>query len=125
MKIEDMDFTVRTYNVLKRSGINTSEEIQRMTDDDLYRLRNIGKLTVEEIRSQLPYIHPEKTELPTMTNADRIRAMSDKELAALICKHKPMHSWPEEVRKIYYSTRMTGVEAWTQWLRQPAKEEQP
>lgn len=55
-----------------------------------------------------------------MTNADRIRAMSDKELAELICKHKPMHSWPKEVQKIYYSTRMTGVEAWTHWLQQPA-----
>lgn len=57
------------------------------------------------------------------TNADRIRAMSDKELAKLICKHKPMHSWPEGVQKIYYSTRMTGVEAWTQWLQEPAKED--
>ena len=58
-----------------------------------------------------------------ITNADSIRAMSDEELAKLICKHKPMHSWPEGVREIYFSTRMTGVEAWTEWLQQPAEVE--
>ena len=58
------------------------------------------------------------------TNADRIRAMSDEELAKLICKHKPIHSWPDGVRKIYFSTRITGVEAWCQWLKQPAKKEE-
>lgn len=57
-----------------------------------------------------------------MTNAERIRAMSDEELAKLISKHKPMYSWPDGVREIYFSTRMTGVEAWTKWLQQPARE---
>ena len=84
MKIEELDFSVRTYHVLKRAGINTGEQVQRMTDDDLYRLRNIGKLTVSEIREKLPYIPPEKIELPTMTIADKIRAMADEELAVWI-----------------------------------------
>lgn len=85
MKIEDMDFTVRTYHVLKRAGINTTEEVQRMTDDDLYRLRNIGKLTFSEIRSKLPYIPPEKFELlPVQSFADKIRAMTDEELCDAI-----------------------------------------
>lgn len=81
MKIEELDFTVRTYHVLKRAGINTSEELQRMDDDDLYRRRNIGKLTLAEIRSKVPYIPPEKIELlPARSFADKIRSMSDEEL---------------------------------------------
>lgn len=75
MKIEELDFTVRTYHALKRAGINTTEELVGKTDDDLYRLRNIGKLTVAEIREKLPYIPPEKTPLPTMTIGDKLRAM--------------------------------------------------
>lgn len=85
MKIEDMDFSVRAYHVLKRAGINTSEEVQRMTDDDLYRIRNVGKLTLAEIRSKLPYIPPEKIELlPARSFADKIRSMSDEELCDAI-----------------------------------------
>ena len=82
MKIEDVNFSVRTYHVLKRAGINTTEEVQRMTDDDLLRLRNVGVRCVEEIRSKLPYI---PTELPpTRSIADKIRAMSDEELCDAI-----------------------------------------
>lgn len=86
MKIEELDFTVRTYHALKRAGINTTEELAGKTDDDLYKLRNIGKLTVAEIRSKLPYIPPEKIMLqPARTNADRIRTMSLEDLGRFLC----------------------------------------
>lgn len=82
MKIEELDFTVRTYHALKRGRIDTVEQLQRMTDDDLYCIRNIGLRSIEEIRSKVPHI---QTELPpTRSFADQIRAMSDEELCDAI-----------------------------------------
>ena len=75
MKIEELGFTVRTYNVLKRNGIDTVEQLRGKSDADLYRMRNTGLQTVAEIRSKLGYFR---------TYADRIRAMSDEELTDAI-----------------------------------------
>ena len=58
----------------------------------------------------------------TMTNADRIRAMSDEELAKLIVKHKPLYSWCKGVREIWMKPNVTKVQAWLEWLNQPAEE---
>ena len=62
-----------------------------------------------------------------MTNADRIRAMSDEELAELIVKHYPMHAWNKQVREIYFSfddhRKDNPQRAWLEWLRQPAEGE--
>ena len=77
MKIEELDFTVRTYNVLKHAGIDTVEQLRQKTDDDLYRLRNVGGSVVAEIRSKLGGHKP-------MTIADKIRAMSDEDLCDVI-----------------------------------------
>lgn len=76
MKIEELDFTVRTYNVLKHAGIDTVEQLREKTDDDLYRLRNVGGSVVAEIRSKLGG--------HCLTIADKIRAMSDEELCDTI-----------------------------------------
>lgn len=57
------------------------------------------------------------------TNADRIRAMSDEELAKLICKIVPMSALPKAVRDIYWSSRILLHEAWLRWLWQPAEVE--
>ena len=46
--IEDLDFSVRTYNCLKRAGINTLDELMEMSEDDLIRVRNLGRNGVEE-----------------------------------------------------------------------------
>ena len=56
------------------------------------------------------------------TNADRIRAMSDEELAKLIVKHKPLYSWCKGVREIWMKPNVTKVQAWVEWLKQPAEE---
>ena len=53
MKIEDLNLSVRAYNVLKRGGIHTAEELQRRTDDELMRIRGMGKHSLEEIREKL------------------------------------------------------------------------
>lgn len=51
--IEDMDFTVRTYSVLKRNGIDTVEQIKRMDYEKITSLKNINRRSVEEIEEKL------------------------------------------------------------------------
>lgn len=67
---------------------------------------------------------PYRTE--PITNADRIRAMSDEELAKECVKQFPMYLWPTEVRTIYFDfekpNKNNAVNAWLEWLKQPAEE---
>lgn len=60
------------------------------------------------------------------TNADRIRAMSDEELAKECVKQFPMYLWPTEVRTIYFDfenhNKNNAINAWLEWLKQPAEE---
>jgi DNA-directed RNA polymerase subunit alpha len=51
--IEELDFTVRTYNCLKRVGINFLSELQQKTYDDLIQIRNCGQSNINEIREVL------------------------------------------------------------------------
>lgn len=76
MDIEELDLSVRAYNCLKRAGIDTVEQLKKLTDDELARIRNISKRCIEEIR--------QKVGAPGMTNADHIRAMGDEELVELL-----------------------------------------
>lgn len=47
--IEELDLSVRSYNCLKRHGIDTLGQLEALNEEDLYRIRNIGKRSVEEI----------------------------------------------------------------------------
>ena len=49
MNIEEMDLSVRSYNCLKRVGIDTIEQLSEKTEDDLHRIRNLGKQSIGEI----------------------------------------------------------------------------
>lgn len=51
--IEDVGLSVRAYNVLKRSGINSVEDVLKMSYEDITSLKNISRKTVEEIESKL------------------------------------------------------------------------
>lgn len=53
MKIEDLNLSVRTYNVLKRARIDTVKELQQLTDKELMRIRGMGKHSLEEIQEKL------------------------------------------------------------------------
>lgn len=59
------------------------------------------------------------------TNADRIRAMTDEELAKECVKQFPMYWWPTEVRAIYFAfdnhNKNNAKNAWLKWLQQPAE----
>jgi len=53
MTIEELDLSVRSYNCLKRAGINTVEELIQRTEEDMMRVRNLGKKSLEEVKSKL------------------------------------------------------------------------
>ena len=49
MTIEDMDLTVRSYNCLKRAGIHTVEDLTKKTEEDMLKVRNLGKKSLDEV----------------------------------------------------------------------------
>src|SRR5690606_10547109 len=53
MTVEELDLSVRSYNCLKRAGINTVEELIQRTEEDMMKVRNLGKKSLEEVTSKL------------------------------------------------------------------------
>lgn len=53
MMIEDLDLSVRSYNCLKRAGIQTVEELVQKSEDDMMRVRNLGKKSLKEVKEKL------------------------------------------------------------------------
>lgn len=53
MTVEELDLSVRSYNCLKRAGINTVEELTEKTEEDMMKVRNLGKKSLEEINNKL------------------------------------------------------------------------
>ena len=53
MPIEDLDLTVRSYNCLKRAGIQSVDELTQKTEDEMMRIRNLGKKSFKEIKEKL------------------------------------------------------------------------
>ena len=53
MNIEDLDLSVRSYNCLKRAGINTVEELVQRDEDEMRKVRNLGRKSLEEVQQKL------------------------------------------------------------------------
>lgn len=53
MTVEELDLSVRSYNCLKRAGINTVDELTQKTEEDLMKVRNLGKKSLEEVQKKL------------------------------------------------------------------------
>lgn len=53
MTIEELDLSVRSYNCLKRAGINTVDELTQKTEEDMMKVRNLGKKSLEEVQQKL------------------------------------------------------------------------
>lgn len=51
--IEDMELSVRSYNCLKRAGINSVEDLVNKTEEDMLKVRNLGKKSYEEVINKL------------------------------------------------------------------------
>ena len=90
--LEDLELSIRSYNALKRAGVNTLGELSKMTDEQLFAIRNIGRKNIEEIRAKLAGVELQET--VTETAAETLD-----ELIGL-CEVK------EQVRKISAFARM-------------------
>lgn len=53
MSVEDLDLSVRSYNCLKRANIHTVDDLTRRTEDDMLKVRNLGKKSLEEVVKKL------------------------------------------------------------------------
>jgi len=53
MTIEELDFSVRSFNCLKRAGINTVEDLITRTQEDMMKVRNLGRKSLEEVQTKL------------------------------------------------------------------------
>ncbi|MFO7310890.1 MAG: DNA-directed RNA polymerase subunit alpha [Bacillota bacterium] len=53
MTIDELELSVRSYNCLKRAGINTVEELIRKTEADMLKVRNLGKKSLQEVKEKL------------------------------------------------------------------------
>lgn len=53
MTIDELDLSVRSYNCLKRAGINSVQELAELDETDLMRVRNLGKKSMDEVRAKL------------------------------------------------------------------------
>ena len=52
-KIEELDLSVRSYNCLKRAGINTIGELTQKTEEEMMRVRNLGRKSLKEVVNKL------------------------------------------------------------------------
>lgn len=53
MTIEELDLSVRSYNCLKRAGINTVHELTQKSEEDMMKVRNLGRKSLEEVQEKL------------------------------------------------------------------------
>lgn len=53
MSIDELELSVRSYNCLKRAGINTVEELTNRTSEDMMKVRNLGRKSLEEVLAKL------------------------------------------------------------------------
>ena len=53
MTIEELDLSVRSFNCLKRAGINTVEDLTNKTEEDMMKVRNLGKKSLDEVIKKL------------------------------------------------------------------------
>ena len=53
MNIDELELSVRSYNCLKRAGINTVAELINKTPDEMMKVRNLGRKSLEEVLAKL------------------------------------------------------------------------
>jgi DNA-directed RNA polymerase subunit alpha len=53
MSIEELDLSVRSYNCLKRAGINSVQELTDKSEADMMKVRNLGRKSLEEVKFKL------------------------------------------------------------------------
>jgi DNA-directed RNA polymerase subunit alpha len=61
--IEELNLSVRSYNCLRRAGINTVEELKGKTEDELMKVRNLGKRNLDEVLEKIGHKPEAKTKI--------------------------------------------------------------
>ena len=51
--LDELELSVKTYNCLSRAGVNTIDDLTRMTASDMMRVRNLGRRSLEEVISKM------------------------------------------------------------------------
>ena len=69
MTIEELDLSVRSFNCLKRANINTVEDLISKTEDDMMKVRNLGRKSLEEVINKLAMMG--LSPAPATTTTDR------------------------------------------------------
>ena len=59
MSIDELELSVRSYNCLKRAGVNTVEELTNKTPEDMMKVRNLGRKSLEEVLAKLKELNLE------------------------------------------------------------------
>lgn len=119
MNIEFLDLSARAYSRLKIRDINTVEQLRNLSDDDLEAIFGRGSL-FEEVKERLRN---------KITNADRIRAMTDEELVLFLdgltnnCAVCNENCGSNEECPIYKEGHYCRPKDIMDWLRQPVKED--
>ena len=67
MTIEELDLSVRSYNCLKRAGFDTVEQLCETTEEEIIKIRNLGKKSAEEVFQKLHSLglYPRKEQMNT------------------------------------------------------------
>ena len=76
-KIEELDLSVRSYNCLKRAGINTVGELAQKTSEEMMRVRNLGRKSLKEVIQKLHEIGLDLRHSSYETNEDDQDAILD------------------------------------------------
>lgn len=111
MQICELGLSKRASNCLYRAGIRTVEELRQKRTWELQSIRSFGVGCLREVKEALERLEAAKP----FTNADRIRGMSDDELAAIIM-------CPYDGDKDLCSRPGSCTACCAEWLRQPAAE---
>ena len=53
MNIDELELSLRSYNCLKRAGINTVSELTNKTSDEMMKVRNLGRKSLDEVIAKL------------------------------------------------------------------------
>ena len=57
MTIEDLDLSVRSFNCLKRAGITTVADLVEKSEEEMMRVRNLGRKSLDEVKKKLDELH--------------------------------------------------------------------
>ena len=94
MNIDELELSVRSYNCLKRAGINTVEELINKSPEDMMKVRNLGKKSLEEVLDKLKELVP-KINKSLCGKFRAVKKVKKKQLCAEILKREGVTLLPE------------------------------